>query len=297
MTDKVWFGGIGEYYIASNWSPSGVPSPGDSIMLGTGTLDIKNANLINIPITMGSYTGAYIKLHDSILGDVGLTTVPTPTGQVAGNHTFDVSDNATFAGTISTDGSGGTEFADNTTINVDAYSELTNIGNIELTPQEGATLNIKGLTGATLVNDGLIEVESGPGVTVKIGPDVLGFGTIEIGVGAATAFATPTGSAEFEGSVSTAQTFAFSGALGATASDLLLKIDEASAFGATIANFGGTDTIELAGTTVTSENFSNGVLALKDGSDTVAHLHFSGSYTTSDFATQVVGGDTLIKFA
>jgi hypothetical protein len=297
MTVETWFGGIGEYRAASDWSPAGVPVAGDSIVLGTGTLDIKNENLIGIPITMGSYYGATIKLHDSILGNIGFTTVPTPTGQIEGNHTFDISNHAILAGTISTDVSGGTEFADHTTINIDASSQLRNIGNIELTPQEGATLDVTGGAGATLVNDGLIEPESGPDIAIKIGPDVLGFGTMEFGVAAPEPGSLWSGTAEFEGPVAAAQTVEFSGALGATASDLLLQIDLPAAFAATIANFSRTDTIELKNTTVTSDVFKNGTLTLKDGSHPVANLHFSGNYATSDFTTHVTGGDTLIKLA
>ena len=147
-----------------------------------------------------------------------------------------------------------------------------------------------------MLNDGLIQVESGPGVQATITPEVLGFGTIEFGVAAPVGASLWLGTAEFGGAVGAAQTVEFSGAVGATASDSLLKIDMASAFQATIANFGKTDTIELAGTKVTSDHFSGGVLTLNDGSHAVAHLHFSGSYTPGDFATQVVGRDTLIKF-
>ena len=295
MTDKNWFGGTGSFTNASDWSPSGVPVAGDTITLGTGVLEVSDRSLFGIPVTMGSYYGATLALTDAILGNVGLTTVPTPTGQITGHHTFDVSDYTVFAGTISTNLSGGQEFSDATTINIGTNGVLLNIGNIELTPQEGETLTVNGAHGALLVNDGLIEAESGPGADVKIGANVAGFGTIELGVGAPMMFSSQSGTAEFGGSVGAAQTFKFSGASGATASDLLLKIDIASAFAGTIANFTNTDTIQLAGTTVTSDSFSNGVLTLNDGSRPVAHLHFAGSYTTSDFTTQVVSGSTLIK--
>ena len=293
MTDKTWFGGAGSFNTASDWSPTGMPVAGDTITLGTGTLNVKDQNLIDIPITMGSYYGATLNLKDSILGNVGLTTVPTPTGQIAGHHTFDVHGYAVFGGTISTNLSGD-EFSDVTTINIAKDSVLLNIGNVLLTPQEGAILTVKGVHGSLLANDGLIEAESGPDASIKIDASVIGFGTIELGVGAPAMFSSQSGSAEFSGSVGAGQTFEFSGALGATASDLTLQIDMADAFKATIANFTGTDTIDLKNTTVTSHIFKNGVLTLNDGSHPVAHLHFSGSYTTSDFTTQVVGGNTLI---
>ena len=297
MADKIWFGGNGSFTDASDWSPAGVPAAGDTITLGTGSLEVKDQNLIDIPITMGSYYGATLGLDNSILGNVGLTTVPTPTGQIAGHHTFNVSGDSVFAGTISTNLSGGSEFSDITTINIAPHSHLLNIGDIELTPQEGVSLDINGDCGSKLVNDGLIEAESGPGGNIKISTDVLGFGTIAFGVGAPQASVTPTGTAEFTSSVGSGQTFEFSGADGATASAALLQIDMADAFKGTITNFTNTDTISLQNTTVTSDSFHNGVLTLDDGSHAVAHLHFAGSYTTSDFTTQVVGGDTLIKLS
>jgi hypothetical protein len=257
---------------------------------------VKDENLTGIPLTMGSYYGATLDLKDSIIGNVGLTTVPTPTGQIAGHHTFDVAGFAVFDGTISTNLSG-SEFSDVTTINIDNDSLLLNAGQIALTPQEGETLDVNGGHRSSLINDGTIEAESGPDANLKIDTNVVGFGTIELGVGAPTMFSSQSGTAEFGGYVGAGETFAFTGAVGATASDVLLQIDVADAFKATIANFTKTDSIKLENTAVTSDSFSGGVLTLIDGSHAVAHLHFSGSYTASDFTTQTVGGDTLIKLA
>ncbi len=296
MTSKAWFGGSGSFDTAGDWSPTGVPVAGDTATIGTGTVAVTDDNLIDIPVTLGSYHGATLALTDSILGNVGLTTVPTPTGQIVGHHTFDVSGFAVFAGTISTNLSGN-EFSDATTINIDKDSILLNIGHIALTPQEGVVLDINGAQGSALINDGSIEAESGPDATIKIDTNVLGVGSIELGVGAPSMFSSQSGAAEFGGDVGAGQTFVFSGAGGATASDLLLQIDVADAFKATIANFSKTDSIKLENTVVTSDTFSGGVLTLNDGSHPVAHLHFSGSYTASEFTTQVVGGDTLIKLA
>ena len=292
MTDYTWFGGTGSFTDASDWSPTGVPVAGDAITLGKGKLEVTDQNLIDIPVTMGSYYGATLDLKDSIIGNIGLTVIPTPTAEIESHHTFDVSGYAVFAGTISTGG----EFADTTTINIDHGSVLWNIGDLAFTPTEGETLNING-SGGTLLNDGLIEAEADPGAYIKIGSNVVGFGTIELGVGAPVTSTVPAGKAEFAGDVGAGQTFEFSGASGATASTLLLQIDIASAFKGTIANFGSLDEIELKNTKVTSDSFSGGVLTLSDGSSAVAHLHFSGSYTTSDFATHVSGGDSFIKLA
>jgi len=292
MTDKTWFGGTGSFTDARDWSPTGVPAAGDSITLGTGTLEVKDQNLLDIPLTMGSFYGATLDLDDSILGNVGLTSIPAPSGELGGEHTINVSGIAVTAGTITTDG----DIGDATTINIGNHSSLLNIGTVDITPDFGGTLIINGSHGSLVTNDGLIEVYGGPGATITIGSNVVGFGTIELGVAAQQMFDTPTGTAEFKGSVGAEQTFKFSGD-GTTESHVTLQIDMAEAFKATIADFTKTDTIDLRNTTVTSDRFNDGVLILNDGCDPVAHLHFAGSYTTGDFTTQAVGGDTLIKLA
>jgi hypothetical protein len=254
---------------------------------------------------MGSFAGATLELDDSILGNVLLTSNPANTTETEGKHTIDVAGLSVFAGTVSVGSSYPVEFADATTINIDQDSTLLNIGTLAPTADYGETVDIKGGHGSVLLNDGLIEVEGGRGgANVTIGRNVTGFGTIEVGVATPLAVGYPSATVQFTGSVASGQTFEFSGHEGGTASYVLLQIDIAAAFGATIKNFGKTDTIfgqtdtiELKNTKVTSDKFSDGVLTLSDGGHQVAHLHFAGSYTTSDFTTQVVGGDTLIKYS
>jgi hypothetical protein len=296
MTEKTWFGGSGSFCDANDWSPTGVPVAGDTITLTAGTLDVKDRNLSDIPLTMGSFSGATLDLRNSVLGNVVLTSTPALSAETEGNHTIGVSGLSVFAGTVSTASSGYAEFADATTINIDRDSTLLNIGTVSLGADYGETLDVNGSRKAFLLNDGLIDVEGGRGgAKVTIGTNVGGFGTIEVGVAAPLALGYPAGTVEFAGHVGSGQTFEFSGHEGSTTSYVLLQIDMAEAFKATIKDFTSTDTIELKNTTVTSDRFSDGVLTLSDGCHPVAHLHFSGSYTASDFTTQVVDGDTLIK--
>ena len=303
MTNKTWFGGSGSFTDASDWSPKGVPVAGNKITLSKGTLDVTNQNLTDIPLTMGSFAGATLKLDDSVLGNVRLTSNPATSTETEGKHTIDVSGLSVLAGKISIGSSYPVEFADATTINIGENSTLRNIGTLAPTADYGETLTVNGSHGSVLLNDGLIEVLGGRGgAKVTIGTNVTGSGTIEVGVATPLAEGYPSGTVEFKGSVASGETFEFSGHEGSTASYVTLRIDMAAAFAATIKNFGTTDTvfgrtdtIELEKTIVTSDKFSDGVLTLNDGDHSVAHLHFVGSYTTSDFTMQVVGGDTLIK--
>lgn len=63
----------------------------------------------------------------------------------------------------------------------------------------------------------------------------------------------------------------------------VLGLASPSTFAGTIEGFAVGDTIDLIKHAATSLSFSSGVLSVMNGSTTVASLHFSGSYTTSDF--------------
>lgn len=77
----------------------------------------------------------------------------------------------------------------------------------------------------------------------------------------------------------------------------LLKLVGAGSFAGTIADFGTGDKIDLLNTAATSLHFSGGVLSVDNGSVGVAHLHFSGSYTNSNFALSSDGhGGSMISF-
>ena len=62
-----------------------------------------------------------------------------------------------------------------------------------------------------------------------------------------------------------------------------------------LTGFTGSDKIDLLDTAATGFNFANGVLAVTGSNTTVADLHFSGAYTSSNFSLTVDGhGGSLI---
>lgn len=74
-----------------------------------------------------------------------------------------------------------------------------------------------------------------------------------------------------------------------------LDLATPSGFASTIAGFVHGDKIDLLATPVTGLVYQGRSLTLQNGASTVAVLHFSGSYTQSDFTTKSDGaGGTLI---
>ena len=82
-----------------------------------------------------------------------------------------------------------------------------------------------------------------------------------------------------------------------TASSGTLELSTPTMFMGHIAEFGGTDVIELAATAATTLSFQSGVLSVDNGSTLVASLRLNGNYTTASFSLTADGhGNSLIKF-
>jgi hypothetical protein len=64
-----------------------------------------------------------------------------------------------------------------------------------------------------------------------------------------------------------------------------------------IEGFGASDKIDLLKTVETGYSYSGGILTVTDNSQTVASLHFSGTYTDNSFVLASDGhGGTLITY-
>ena len=288
MTTHTWFGGTGHFTTAGNWSPQGVPGTGDTAIINAGTSEITNADIRGVDLSLGGNLAQHtvLDVSDALIGDLVGThgNLPTPTGP--GYQTIDVSRIAVFTGDVTLTGA----LLDDMTINVAAGSLLLNTGTISGSSTQSLGLDITGGHGA-LVNQGLIRLDPGFDANMTIDPAVIGAGSIDVGGLSATA--------EFGGFVGPEQTVR----LGVTANptpvgsftpDLLLKIDVAREFLATIAKFLPGETIELANTTATSQDFSNGVLTVANGHVPVAHLRFAGSYARNDFTLTENGSNAFI---
>lgn len=285
-TARVWFGGSGDFTNPDNWTPSGVPQAGEQAIVNAGTVKVSFQDLRQITLDVGApfeTVEPTLDLKDSVAGDINLTNGGVPP-DASGAQAIDVSGIVIFTGTIAPS----SDLGSATTINLAADSALLNVGTIvsDTGPGLALGLNIEGGHHAAVMNQGLIESDVG---LAKIEPAVLGTGTIEL----LASFAPVPGQVELGGLVGPGQTVLFSGQ-GQAPSALTLQLDEPRAFFGTIAGFSGTDTIELANTSATSERFHNGVLTVFNGNDVVARLHFTGSFATDQFALSQSSGNTII---
>jgi hypothetical protein len=117
-----------------------------------------------------------------------------------------------------------------------------------------------------LTNDGTMS--AGRRSSLQIAQSVAGSGVIDIGSAGRVALDAGAGSG------TTVDFLKDNGLL-----DLQVPID----FKGTIKGFVNGDRIDLVKTLATSERFSSGVLTVKNGSATVAELHFAGDYTSASF--------------
>ncbi len=180
------------------------------------------------------------------------------------------------------------------------------------------TLQITASTGDTLSNAGTLEI-SGPG-QVKIAPSGTNTGTIESGGGTLTLLGalTNTGTiSALSGTLILAKQALGSGTLDVGAASTLwlkagaaktqaahflstsgtLELSSPANFLGTIAGFAASDMIDLASTAANTLTYSNGTLTVSEGTTAVAHLHLTGTYTTTSFALTTDGhGGTAITY-
>ncbi len=154
---------------------------------------------------------------------------------------------------------------------VKVATALTNLGTVMLT---GKALAFTG----PLSNSGTIDAASG---SLSIATTINGTGKLEIGA---------TGTLALLGATGGGQTTDFLAATGD------LSLTNPLNFHGIIGGFTQGDLIDLVNTTVTSLSYANNVLTVKDGTATVASLHFTGLSSSASFtmATDSAGG-TFIK--
>jgi hypothetical protein len=76
-----------------------------------------------------------------------------------------------------------------------------------------------------------------------------------------------------------------------------LELSHPANFLGTIAGFSAGDVIDLASTAANKLSYANGTLTVSEGTVAVAHLHISGTYTSSSFSLVTDGhGGTAITF-
>jgi hypothetical protein len=149
---------------------------------------------------------------------------------------------------------------------------FVNLGNVSLT---AGNMNFLG----AVTNSGTIEGAAG---VLEFKTALSGTGTLEVG---------SAGTVSLLKGAAAGQTVNFLAGTGLL--DLTKPID----FKGLIGGFGASDQIDLLKTNETSFSYAGGVLTVLDGKKTEASLHFSGSYTQTDFTLTSDGhGGTLIGF-
>lgn len=285
---STWYGGAGSWEDANDWNPTGVPMPGSSVAIHHGTVEVCNLDISRGTVGLGGIgpqPPPVLSLHNAVVGNIELIS-GAPVPDAGGIQTIDVAGFVAFTGTIAPL----LVAQDALTVTLAAGSVLLNAGTLS-TAGAGVSATVD-MTGAKalLVNQGLVETYQG---STTIDPAVLGLGTFEL-VGQTQI---PIGATvEFGGLVGFGQTVDFAGQpLAGTMP--LLRLDDPRGFAGTILGFAAGDTVELAGTAATSEQYAHGVLTVYDGHRPVARLHFAGSYGTDKFALAESGGNTYITLA
>jgi hypothetical protein len=122
---------------------------------------------------------------------------------------------------------------------------------------------------SSLTNDGTM---TATGALLQIQNGIIGTGTLDVG---------SRGTVLLNAGRDAGQTLDFLAGSGA------LDLATPAAFAGTIKDFKHGNLIDLQGkpfTSLTTKNFANGTLTVKNGATTVASLHFAGSYTTNSLS-------------
>lgn len=290
MATKTWNGGAGNYRTGSNWSPSGVPVAGDTVIIQSGAAAIAS----------GTIDGNFLRF--------GSNDPNAPAKLLIGSVTFGAGERI-FAYDAGEDRSGTNRYSE-----IDVIGRLTNDGTIavglgirnrpsssEISLSYGATLvnngtievgnlgnlRIDGSQGARVVNNGAINTTGGEG-RIVINAPLTGYGVIDFHEDESSS-----GTVEINNSVGVGQTVDMGGNENTDNAHVPLGfghlvLDKPLQFLGTVNNFNDVaEDITLAGVHATGESYgANGWLTVSDGSDIVARLHLVSNlqtYSTSSF--------------
>jgi hypothetical protein len=250
---------------------------GATLNLSGGNFGLSGANSFSDATVTGVHT-----LFDNAVSSVsGLT--------IGGTATFQNCKTLTQSGGTVTVG-------DSTGATAILFNAATGI--YDITDNSGVARGTS--TASLFANNGLFEKTGGTGTSV-IAPRFynghavsVSSGTLDF-AGAVTGTGTDTISAgatlEFDSTVASGQTIAFSG------SNNVLDLTDPTGFSGSISGFAATDTIDFAGAwsllSVTQNNAGTTTLTLKDGAATDI-VHLVGAYSTTDFNLAAGAGNTTI---
>lgn len=280
MTTRTWNGTTGNYTDAGSWSPTGVPTSGDTAIISSGTVNTSgpiSGVAIQLNEVAGATASANLALNSAALDSAtslavinaqGFTTKPPALISVTGT--------SSFAGT-------GSFYGSLIEFNIGTGSTLVNTGTMNFYSSSPAAV------GGTLQNSGTIAiVNPGNGVQVSnLASAVTGTGTIALG---------EHGRLEFDGPVGSGQTIVFNDG---SAGNELLQFNNAGAVSATLNGFSVSDTLIVnTNSAYTGYNYvagaNSGTLQLLSGGTAFASLNLQGQYSQGSFAitSQPVGNGT-----
>lgn len=246
----------------ANWTPYGAPTPGDTLLMNTGTMNIGGGGLAGDTLILGQgQSSSSINLN---LFDGAVLTATT-------------AEFASVTATVNVDGRATATFreANPSTakymVNLDAGSTL--LGNYSLN-FDGIKVNAA--DGAVFENDGA----SASGGASTINADVIGSGSFRIAALQGTA-----GSLEFGRSVAATETVNLSGNPYRASGNVRLTIDQAQNFHALVNLSDGT--IELKNLGADSYSYTNDTLTLFNAGAAVDTLRVHNTTTDGSSGASV----------
>jgi len=282
MTTRTWIGANSAYGNAAAWQPNGVPGNGDTLIVQSGTVNLRHATLAGVKVELTGLAAAPPTLALTNVTIAASTTIE------AGNFVYDAN-NYNYSGVIDasgTDASYGTlgavstDFERAARLTVNIGGRFTNAGTITSNAMGFVTIDAT-TAGAALVNTGLIDIYG----HATIDAATTGVGTVRLEAAAPvhSFIAAPVLAMAAVGS---GQTIAFLGGDDLQLTDLADFHGAVSGFSPLTA-LGQQDHIDLVGQTITSSAYAadatGGVLTLFAGTTKAGQIQFAGSYAGSDF--------------
>ena len=268
MAVKTWDGTTNSFDSAADWSPVGVPQPGDFAIINAGTVTARGGLLQGLNIEANGLNGASgsLDLTDTTIAPDTQVTFLGIGGIAAGQ--------VNNQGIITAMGAVNLAFATGPT---GIAGLLQNTGTINIVGGP-ANLNPIGRSPfGSIENDGLISVwnQSAQTQTVNLAALTSGTGTVQL-FEQTQVVASP---------LSGSQAFRFIAGAGRGSS---LELNEVANFQGRIAGFAAPDTISLITQPFTSYAYAStsaasGVLTLSNGGTALASIAFDGTYQQSDF--------------
>ena len=238
----------------------------------------------------GYFFGAGVELAAG--GSVTNGQSGSPAGLIAGGGSNNYAGVAILGG-VGTVTNFGTIQGRTSAVILGAGGNVANFGTID-GPFSGSGIML-GALASTVTNAGTIIGSSGTAVQFGGGDDLLvvdpgavfvgkvdgggGHNTLELAAGAGPGLLSGLGTSFVNFGTVTFDTGAV----------WTVTLDNPAAFTGTISGFSSGDILDLTGAVATGVNYSGGVLALLNGSTTVATINLAGSYTSSDFSLNADG--------